>query len=721
MTALSANAQFVLRRRYLRKNDQGEVIETPGEMFRRVARAVAQADEPYGGAAAVAAAEDRFVQLMEDLDFLPNSPTLMNAGRRLGQLAACFVLPVEDSIEDIFETLKHTAIIHKSGGGTGFSFSRLRPARSEVRSTRGVSSGPVSFMRIFDIATETIKQGGARRGANMAVLRVDHPDIEAFIAAKEDPTALANFNLSVAVTDDFMARVKSGSPLPLVAPHTGQAVAALPAAALFDRIAQAAWQGGEPGLIFIDRINRASTLPGLGPIEATNPCGEQPLLPYESCNLGSLSLSRFLAGGRIDYDRLAAAVATAVHFLDNVIDVNVYPLPAIAQVTLANRKIGLGVMGFADLLIGLGIPYDSEAAVRVAEEVMGFIDQEAKRASASLAKERGNFPSYRHSIWNRPETPFMRNATQTTVAPTGTLSIIAGCSSGIEPLFALAFTRHILDGERLPEVHAGFQQRLEAEGLWSEALQERVLTRGRIGDEAGLPAELTRLFATALEVAPAAHIRIQAAFQRHTDNAVSKTINFPAESTQEQIRDAYWLAHEEGLKGLTIYRYGSRREQVLSVEAAAPTPDGIGPRPRPSRTYGLTERLKTGCGNLYVTVNSDQKGVCEVFASMGKTGGCASSQIEAIGRLTSLALRSGVSLAAIGEQLAGIRCPSPMWQNGEVVLSCPDAVAKVVAKITGDRFQAGFLGRGACPDCGGPLDHEEGCLACRACGFSRCL
>jgi len=720
MPALNANAQFVLAKRYLKKNERGEVIETADDMFKRVSRAVAKADEKYGDPDAVADSEEKFFRIMAGLDFLPNSPTLMNAGRQLGQLSACFVLPIEDSIESIFETLKNTAIIHKSGGGTGFSFSRIRPANDKVKSTRGISSGPISFMRIFDATTETIKQGGARRGANMAVLRIDHPDIEGFISAKKKGSHLNNFNLSVALTEDFMEKVRQNVPFALINPHTGLKVRELSAGSIFDKIVDSAWENGEPGILFIDRINRSSTLPRLGPIEATNPCGEQPLLAYESCNLGSINLSRFVDRGAINYERMGQVVAIAVHFLDNVIDVNKYPLREIEKLTLANRKIGLGVMGFADMLIKLGIAYDSQRAAEIADEVMAFINQAAKEASIELARERGNFPNYQGSIFDDPKTPFMRNATHTTIAPTGTISIIAGCSSGIEPLFALRYARHILDGQQLEEVHPLLIEALERDKSITSELKQEIMASGMIRELAGVPESLKEIFVTAMEVLPEAHIRIQAAFQRHTDNAVSKTINFPANATPADIKRAYWLAYEAGLKGLTIYRYGSRAEQVLRLQDGARFTNGLTPRPRPGRTHGLTERIKAGCGNLYVTVNSDPQGICEVFASMGKTGGCASSQVEAIGRLVSLALRSGVSLSVIGEELAGIRCPSPIWQNGEMVLSCPDAVAKVIGNVIGTRPASTSPTMGACPDCGGTLKHEEGCIACHSCGFSRC-
>jgi ribonucleoside-diphosphate reductase alpha chain len=644
----------------------------------------------------------------------------MNAGRRLGQLAACFVLPVEDSMDSIFETLKNTAKIHKSGGGTGFSFSRIRPEKDMVLSTAGVSSGPISFMTVFDVATETVKQGGTRRGANMGVLRVDHPDIEAFIDAKNDLGRLNNFNISVALTTAFMEALAGGTDYNLVNPRTGQAVRRISARKLFDHIVRSAWQTGEPGVIFIDRINENNRTPHLGEIEATNPCGEQPLLPYESCTLGSINLARMVKGGDIHWDRLKRTVKDAVHFLDNVIEVNRYPLPVIEEMSKGTRKIGLGVMGFADMLIGLGIPYDSEEAVDAGERVMAFILMQSRKASASLAKTRGNFPFYEGSTFHDPSTPYMRNATTTTIAPTGTISIIAGTSSGIEPLFAVAHTRRVLDGKELSEIHPLFLKMAKKEGFYSQALVERIAEAGTLKRFEEIPEPVRRLFRTSHDISPEWHVRIQAAFQRYTDNAVSKTVNFPAEATIEDVEKVYLAAYEQGCKGVTIYRYGSRHHQVLSLGKESEESTRIVPRPRPVRTRGLTERISTGCGKLYVTVNTDENGLCEVFAQMGKTGGCASSQIEAAGRLISLALRSGVKAEAIIKQLIGIRCPSPCWQNGKIVLSCPDAIAQVLKNITASDLTEKDPMTGVCPECGSVLAHEEGCMVCRVCGFSKC-
>lgn len=1084
--SLTHNALVVLARRYLIRDEEGNPVESPEDMFRRVARTIAAADLLYDRKADLEALEEEFYQLMTSLDFLPNSPTLMNAGRELGQLSACFVLPIEDSLESIFETLKYTALIHKSGGGTGFSFSRLRPKGDIVRSTHGVSSGPVSFMQVYDAATEAIKQGGTRRGANMGILRIDHPDIEEFITVKRDLTKLTNFNISVAVTGAFMKAYQNNEEFPLINPRNGQVVRRIPARKLFDLLVENAWLRGDPGVIFIDHINAKNPTPHLGEIEATNPCvigetwimtkegprqvkelinqkffaclngrdffsetgffstgkrsvlelrtkegftltltanhpllqvtkltryrmetswtpverlkpgdqillndhgedlfwpgfgsyeegylmgllvgdgtltkdkavislwengqdgikeildealraaknlphrrdfkgwqylasrkeyrlasaalrdlafdlglevgqkiptpaierassafycgflrgffdtdgsvqgnlrkgvsirlaqsnletlkvvqrmllrlgifshiyenrreegqkflpngkggqalyqikaqheliisgenlkrfaerigfthkekakrlervlssykrrlnrerfiatitgivpageaevfdcqvsganafdangfiahncGEQPLLAFESCNLGSINLSRFVKDKSIDYERLGHVVHKAVHFLDNVIDVNRFPLPHIEEITKKTRKIGLGVMGFADMLIKLGVSYDSEKAIEVAEEVMRFIEEESLHASAELAKRRGNFPAYKGSIWDRPETPYMRNATTTTIAPTGSISIIAGCSSGIEPLFAVAYTRRVLDGTELKEVHPLFKKALEDRGLSAEDIEkiiEQALRTGSVARIEEVPEEIRRLFVTAFDISPEQHLRIQAAFQRHVHNAVSKTINFPQEATQENVRQAYLLAYELGLKGVTVYRYGSRPRQVLTLK----TEGGVAPRPRPKITRGFTRKIRTGCGNLYVTVNWDEKGLCEVFATMGKAGGCASCQIEATSRLISLALRSGVKPEAIIKQLSGIRCPAPSWEEGKPILSCPDAVAKILAEALHIEIQPeeppSF---GPCPDCGGPLEVESGCLLCRSCGYSKC-
>ncbi len=730
---LTENALRVLERRYLKKDKQGQVIEIPEEMLHRVAQAIASAELIYNPEADVKAREEEFYQLMANLEFLPNSPTLMNAGRELGQLSACFVLPVEDSMESIFDAVKNTALIHKSGGGTGFSFSRLRPEEDRVGSTGGVASGPVSFMRVFDIATDVIKQGGMRRGANMAILSVDHPDIMKFITAKDDPTAFTNFNLSVAVTTEFMEAVKAGTDYNLVNPHTKEVGAKLNAKEVFDKIVDMAWRTGDPGIVFIDRINQDNPTPQLGSIESTNPCGEQPLLPYESCNLGSINLSRMLHitdnATEIDYVKLAETVKVAVRFLDNVIDVNKFPLPEIEEMTKKSRKIGLGIMGFADMLIQLDIPYNSEEALQIASKIMQFINEEAYKASVELAKERGVFPAFEGSIYDVPDGPRVRNASCTTIAPTGTLSIIAGCSSGIEPLFALSYIHNILDGAQLIEANPYFEEVAKREGFYSEELMQQLASGNQLHSVEGIPEGIKQLFVTAHEINPEWHIRMQAAFQKSTDNAVSKTVNFSHEATREDIAKVYMLAHQEGLKGITIYRDRSREAQPLSTTQVGKVEGAVlTPRKRSKITSGITERVTTGCGYIYVTVNSDEQGICEVFSHLGKAGGCASAQLEATCRLISLALRAGIDVASVVKQLRGIRCPSIAWEEGKSILSCADAIASVLEKhVSGDdnkpKLQDYGLAKnlaGQCPDCGNLLVFQEGCFICPSCGYTKC-
>ena len=571
---ISDNALIVLKGRYLKKDAEGNVIETPDEMFRRVAKNLAQADRLYDPNADVSATEEEFYNLMADFLFLPNSPTLMNAGRDLQQLAACFVLPVEDSLESIFETVKNSALIHQSGGGTGFAFSRLRPKNDRVMSTRGVASGPVSFMKIFNTATEVIKQGGTRRGANMAVLRVDHPDIEEFIWIKRDQKELTNFNLSVAVTDKFMEAVGNDGEFDLINPRNMAVVKKVGARDLFDEITKAAWESGEPGLLFLDRINRDNPTPRLGEIEATNPCGEQPLLPYEACNLGSINLARMICRGEvtsplhyeIDWNLLEKTIRTSVRLLDNVIDMNRYPLPQIETVCKGNRKIGLGVMGFADMLVKLGISYDSEEALGTAEKLMGFVKEKAWEASAELAGKRGVFPSFKGSIFDERGGPRLRNSTVTTVAPTGTLSIIADCSSGIEPLYALQYTRRVMDDIELEFINSDFVEAAKSGGFYSEGLMEKLAAIPSIQGLPEIPADVKKVFVTTFDIGPRQHIEMQAAFQKYTDNAVSKTINLPRLATREDVKEAYLTAHRLSCKGITLYRYGSREKQVLACK-----------------------------------------------------------------------------------------------------------------------------------------------------------
>ena len=562
---LSVNAIRVLERRYLLKDREGRVIETTSQLFWRVARAIAAVDELYGASRDEAArSEVEFYRMMAGLEFLPNSPTLMNAGTDIGQLSACFVLPVDDSIEGIFDALKLMAIIHKSGGGTGFSFSRLRPRGDAVASTMGVASGPLSFMKIFDVATEVIKQGGKRRGANMGVLRVDHPDILEFVDAKSTPEAFSNFNLSVAVTDEFMEAVKENRDYALVNPRTRETVKRLPARDVFDLIVANAWRTGDPGLLFIDEINRHNPTPKLGTIEATNPCGEVPLLPYESCNLGSINLSKMVKRGEVDWEKLERTVEKAVHFLDNVIDANRYPVPEIEHMTKLNRKIGLGIMGFAEMLVQMEIPYDSEEALKIAEKVMSFISERAREESVELGRLRGSFPSFEESIWSS-KFDALRNATVTSIAPTGTISIIANTTSSIEPIFALAYVRQVLEGVRLLEVNPLFEKVAKERGFYSQELMLKVAKAGSVRELSEVPSDVRELFVTALEVEPEWHVKVQATFQRYVDNAVAKTINLRPEASMEEVRKAFMLAYELKCKGITIYRYGSKPTQVLYI------------------------------------------------------------------------------------------------------------------------------------------------------------
>ncbi len=1130
---LTKNALTVLERRYLQKDEEKKVIETPEQLFERVAKNVAKADLNYNKMADVNKIAEEFYEIMARLEFLPNSPTLMNAGRELQQLSACFVLPVGDSMEEIFEAIKNTAIIHKTGGGTGFSFSRLRPKNDNVKTTGGVASGPISFMKVFNAATEAVKQGGTRRGANMGILRVDHPDILEFITSKQDFKELTNFNISVAITEDFMQGVLNNRSYSLLNTRTKKVVFNLNARDVFETIVKMAHQTGEPGIVFIDRVNSSNPTPLLGEIESTNPCvagdslistnyglikieelcgypvknievnvdkrlggsfhsasavfcsgikdtykietksgfeleitsdhkvmtnkgwvkaenlkikehkvfiqsnagcfggsskipfdfpeticgkngklyknnfpkewsyelgfilgylvgngwlitcgkncqvgftfgkdnidilnyiketinrwygkkikevkrkngvyhlsyhskflvdffknlgvrdgfaphkkvpstiftapedavkgfcaglftsdgtvgyiedkssylrltsksrdllkevqlillnfgifskiydrcrdnsntftyltvkgerkgyisdgvlfeleiskdsvliflekigffqnkhrekinnlrgkkyystkfedkllsieysgkkpvfdliephshsfiangivihncGEQPLLPYESCNLGSINLSRMLKDGKIDFKRLEYVIKLSVHFLDNVIDMNKYPLKKIEEMTKGNRKIGLGVMGFADMLIQLGIPYNSEEAINIAEEVMKFIKEKAKEASRELAKKRGVFPNFSKSIYYKDKER-LRNATLTTIAPTGTLSIISGVSSGVEPLFAVVFARYVLDNDRLFEINSIFEKIAKEQGFYSQELIEKIAKCGSLQNIPEIPDEVKKIFVTSHDVSPAYHIKMQAAFQKYTDNAVSKTVNFSHEATVEDVKKVYLLAYELGCKGVTIYRDRSRDTQVLNIEKKErqkeDKPRKIIPRERCDVTYGVTEKITTGCGNLYITVNKDQEGLCEIFSTMGKAGGCASSQLEATSRMISLALRSGIDMESIIKQLKGIRCPAPAWTNGGMILSCPDAIARVLEKHLSSGCQQAQLFEaipeqnksqklskgvtisdvvGVCPDCGASLMFADGCMVCRACGYSKC-
>lgn len=758
--SLSENSLRVLEKRYLKRDQNGRVIEKPQDMLRRVANNIAQADGFYDKKSDIKKTEDEFFEVIASADFIPNSPTLMNAGRQLQQLSACFVLPVGDSMESIFEAIKYTAIIHKTGGGTGFSFSSIRPKNDVVQSTKGVSSGPVSFMTVFDAATEAIKQGGTRRGANMGILRVDHPDILDFINCKAEEKRLNNFNISVGITEAFMKALSEGKDYDLISPRTGESCGKLSAKEIFDIIVDRAWQNGEPGIVFLDRMNQYNPTPKVGKIEATNPCGEQPLLPYESCNLGSINLTNMVTkpedakGYEVDWKKLKRIVHTAVHFLDNVIDMNKYPIQEIEKMTKSNRKVGLGVMGWADMLLRLEIPYNSDEAVLLAEKVMKFIQDEAVLVSEKLAQKRGAFENFKDSVYGVRKDKPRRNATLTTIAPTGTISIIANCSSGIEPLFAVSFIRNVMDKNELVEVNDIFKEVATTRGFYSDELMKKVAQKGTLKDIEEIPEDVKKIFVTSHDVSPQWHIKMQAAFQKYTDNAVSKTVNFSHSATKDDVREVYRLAYDMNCKGVTIYRDGSRSGQVLNIgkvndskEAGTQKPSSeqhfrqrIAPRPRPVVTMGTTTKVTTGCGNLYITINIDENGKpFEIFTQMGKAGGCAASQLEALGRLLSLALRSGQDISSVVEQLAGIRCPSPAWEKGGRIFSCADAIAKVIERRIIDKAvrvendaeknepQEGRHTKktklsvvGVCPDCGGALWHEEGCMVCRACGYSKC-
>jgi ribonucleoside-diphosphate reductase, adenosylcobalamin-dependent len=799
---LSRNAIKVLKKRYLKRDEEGTLLETPGEMFLRVARNISAAEKNYGKTQQeISEIERQFFDIMSGLDFLPNSPTLMNAGKELQQLAACFVLPVGDSMEKIFEALKEAALIQKSGGGVGYSFSSIRPKNDVVLSTKGVSSGPISFMTVFNAATDTIKQGGTRRGANMGILRVDHPDILEFISAKEDNTKLNNFNISVGVTESFMRAVENSDDYDIVNPRTKEVFTRYNARDIFKKIIYHAWKNGDPGIIFLERLNRDNPTPNIGIIESTNPCGEQPLLPYEACNLGSINLANMVKTEdgvpEVDYEKLKATVHTAIRFLDDVIDMGRYPLDKIADMVKGNRKVGLGIMGWADLLIILGIPYNSEQALETAKEVMSFIQDESRNATRSLADERGSFPNFKGSIYDTPEGYPVRNATTTTIAPTGTLSIIANCSSGIEPVFAISFVKNVMDNDKLLEINPYFEKTAKEMGFYSGELMEDIANKGTIADFEQIPRSIKRVFITAHEISPVWHVRMQAVFQGFVDNAVSKTVNFSNSATEQDVEEVFMLAHRLGCKGITIYRDGSRESQVLQVEgrksgqaktydketvktedvkgtnqavsgiygkekildmgkekkrpektdmeqpghAKSGTADkdadlnegeeknsrNIKPRPRPDVTKGLTKKYDIGgCGKLYVTVNSDDMGICEVFSNTGEEGCAALS--EAVSRLISITIRSGIEIDSILKQISGIRCITCIADENTHVLSCPDAIGKAIEYYNKGYNKFDFNTASGpksimlCSEegCGGIMQPEGGCYVCRNCGFSKC-
>jgi ribonucleoside-diphosphate reductase alpha chain len=743
----------VLRERYLLRDERGEVFETPEEMCWRVAQSIAAGEARYGRSpAAVREVAAAFYDMMVDAYFVPNSPTLMNAGKGNGlQYSACYVLPVGDSMEEIFDSVKAAAIIHKSGGGTGFAFSRLRPKDDIVASTGGRASGPVSFLRVFNSATEAVKQGGTRRGANMGILRVDHPDILEFIDCKLDG-GITNFNISVAITDAFMEALAKGEDYDLVNPHNLVVTGRLSAREVFDRMVRAAWRTGDPGMVFIDRINAspANPTPDLGVVEATNPCGEQPLLPNEACNLGSLNVSRFARRSdngewSIDWEEMERVIRLAVRFLDDVIEMNPYPLPEIDRTVKANRRIGLGIMGWADLLFLIGIPYDSQDAIDLADRLMAFVKEKSHDQCGKLAEERKPFPNWSHSIY-RDVRP-MRNSTVTTIAPTGTISMIAGCSSGIEPIFALAFQHRVKnpDGERvLTFVNETFERIAKARGFFSDALMEEIAKRGALHGIPGVPEDASRVFKTSHEIGFEWHVRHQAAFQRYTDNGVSKTINLPNDASEEDVASAYRLAWDLGCLGITVFRDGCKGEQVLNVgvkDKKAPA-TAVGPvvvKPRPHSLSGRTYRSETPIGTAFITVNETGDGEpFEVFVQVGKGGSDTMAVAEALGRLISLTLRlpSPMSpprrLEEVISQLSRIGGAQPLGFGKGKVLSLPDALARTLAEHTGQlkpASEAPPMARSSeqrrigdlCKECGqATFVYEEGCKKCLSCGFNEC-
>jgi ribonucleoside-diphosphate reductase alpha chain len=820
---LSSNARTVLAKRYLVKDATGQPTESPEDLFWRVATVVAEADARYGATeSGVQAAAEEFYYLMTQRRFVPNSPTLMNAGRPLGQLSACFVLPVEDSLANgkngIYDTLKSMAIIHQSGGGTGFSFSRLRAKGSMVRSTTGVASGPISFMKLYDASTDAVKQGGTRRGANMGILRVDHPDVLEFITCKEDLTQITNFNISVAVTSKFMEAVKNKTSYDLIDPADGHVVGQLDANMVWDKMILGAWRTGEPGCFYIDEANRYNPVPHLGAYEATNPCGEQPLLAYDVCNLGSINVGLYVKNGAMDWDAFRRDIQLSTHFLDNIIDVNKYPLPEIDALSKRIRRIGLGIMGFADALVRLGIAYDTPEGVEFGRKVMEFLDVESKKESERLANERGPFPEWARSIWGPDETcardangerirpmQMLRNCNVTTVAPTGTISIIAGCSSGLEPLFAVAFMRNQA-GVMMPDVNEDFVAIAKREGWYSEALMERIAKEGTINFPE-VPAKWQKVFVTANAISPEWHVRMQAAFQEHCDSAISKTTNFSHAASVEDVRAIYELAYDLKCKGVTVYRDGSRDNQVLSTgatekaaakrsepgaasenrrevgellgqlaerdaeierlkrglyDAEAENLQRRAKRSRPDKLRSTSIRKETPLGTMFVHLTEDDKGQpFEVFVTLGKAGGSAMADAEAMGRLISLALRSGIPLMEVHRQLRGISSDRAVGLGPNKVLSVPDAIGLALEEWWRDRtlgvqqdllpsgagvapaiptpepvvvrasngqqqelsfeaYNGGETFMGTCPDCGSQLEYAEGCVKCHVCGFSEC-
>ena len=730
---LTKNAKKVLESRILKKDENGEVAETPEEMLKRGSTALTN----------VIGEQKEFFDVMKNLYFLPNSPCLANAGTGMPQLQACFVLPIEDSMESIFGTLADMARVFKSGGGVGFTLSRLRPKGDIVKTTGGYSSGPVSFLEPYNAAINAVKQGGRRKGAGLACIRVDHPDILEFIECKKDNDKFNNFNISVAITDTFMQAVKENTDFNLINPRNGEVTKTLPAKEIWDKLVEGAWRNGDPGILFVDEISRHNPTPELGEIESVNACSEFHGLPYESCNLGSINLAKMVKGDLltlnvfeqvVDYNLLKDVTHTGVRFLDNILDVTEYPLPQIKEMSLGNRKIGLGVMGWGDMLYKLGIPYNSEEALELAFKVMGFINDEAFYTSLKLAEEKGVFPNWHKSPHFQEKYGKVRNASRTCIAPTGTLSIIANCTSSIEPAYGLVYEKHVLDGETLYEVNPVFEQELENRGIYSKELLQKIAdNNGSCQGVKEIPEDMQKVFVVAHDISPEWHVRMQAEFQKNVDMGISKSINARNGSTKKDVEDAFMLAYGLGCKGITYYRDGSREEQVLTTGKKEKRDKvKVEVRERPVETSGITTALKTGCGKLYATVNEDDVGICELFLNQRDGNGCRVAYNNALAMVSSMALRAGVAVKDISKALKGQSCGQPVFEKGGLILSCPDAIGKHLDKE--QEFQdfrnemeplmvsqqAGANHPKRCPDCGGRMISQGGCETCRDCGNSRC-
>ncbi len=722
---LTKNAKKVLESRILKKDENGEVAETPEEMLKRVSTALTN----------VIGEQKEFFDVMKNLYFLPNSPCLANAGTGMPQLQACFVLPIEDSMESIFGTLADMARVFKSGGGVGFTLSRLRPKGDIVKTTGGYSSGPVSFLEPYNAAINAVKQGGRRKGAGLACIRVDHPDILEFIECKKDNDKFNNFNISVAITDTFMQAVKENTDFNLINPRNGEVTKTLPAKEIWDKLVEGAWRNGDPGILFVDEISRHNPTPELGEIESVNACSEFHGLPYESCNLGSINLTKIVTSDKeINWDLLEKVARIATRFLDNILDVTEYPLPQIKEMSLGNRKIGLGVMGWGDMLFKLGIPYNSQKALDLAWKVMGVVDEEAFMASHVIAEEKGVFPNWHKSPHFQEKYGKVRNASRTCIAPTGTLSIIANCTSSIEPAYGLVYEKHVLDGETLYEVNPVFEQELENRGIYSKELLQKIAdNNGSCQGVKEIPEDMQKVFVVAHDISPEWHVRMQAEFQKNVDMGISKSINARNGSTKKDVEDAFMLAYGLGCKGITYYRDGSREEQVLTTGKKEKRDKvKVEVRERPVETSGITTALKTGCGKLYATVNEDDVGICELFLNQRDGNGCRVAYNNALAMVSSMALRAGVAVKDISKALKGQSCGQPVFEKGGLILSCPDAIGKHLDKE--QEFQdfrnemeplmvsqqAGANHPKRCPDCGGRMISQGGCETCRDCGNSRC-